>query len=344
MLAFLKLTRPLNLVIIIITMAAMRYGVIGAYLEVSTIELRSMATPPDATVFEQIPENMFFHAFRERDFWLLVISTVLIAAGGYVINDYFDTRIDRINKPDDLIVGRTVKRRVAMMGHLVLSGLGLLVGAFVAWHSGQLKWALIPVFAIGSLWFYSTNLKRTFLMGNGLVALLSGLIPLTVGLYEIPMLVSKYAANTTLITTDGHQVEAMFHFDVLWPWILAYAGFAFITTLVRELQKDLADVKGDEADGCRTVPIVWGARAAKTMALVYIAATIIAVLMVRTAFLRDPLSFWTIGLGVIGPLLLSAGFTFNAQDRRGYMIAANLMKGAMVVAVIYAFFIGHALA
>lgn len=65
-----------------------------------------------------------------------MLSTVLIAAGGNIINDYFDTRIDRINKPEEVIVGRTVKRRVAMMGHLLFSGLGFLLGTVVAWRTG----------------------------------------------------------------------------------------------------------------------------------------------------------------------------------------------------------------
>lgn len=342
MLAFLKLTRPLNLLIMALTMFAMRYGVIGGYLRHLSAKLAERAPALDTTVIATVPHNLFLHAFDRTHFILLVISVMLIAAGGNVINDYFDTRIDRINKPDEVIVGRSVKRRVAMAAHLVFSALGILIGAFVAWRAGQLKLAIIPVFAVAALWFYSVSLKRKFIIGNATVSFLSALVPLTVALYEIPALVHAYPP-AQVKDTDGMIWEADFDFSYPMYCVLAYAAFAFITTLVRELQKDLADVKGDEADGCRTVPIVWGMRAAKTIVLVYIAVTVITLLVVRMAFLHDPLSFWTIGFGVLGPLLLSAGFTFNAEDRRAYMTAANLMKAAMVVAVLYAFFIERAL-
>lgn len=337
--AFLRLTRPLNLLIIVFTMVAMRYGVIGGYLQVSSVDLRFMAPSPDVTLFEQVPNNTFVHAFNELLFWLLVVSTVLIAAGGNVINDYFDTRIDRVNKPDQVIVGRTVKRRVAMMGHLVLTALGILIGVAVAWRSGQLYLAIIPVFAAGALWYYSTKLKRTFLLGNGLVAFLVALVPLSVGLYEIPALTSAYGASASASIGGGQEIEVAFHFTELWPWILGFAAFAFLTTLVRELQKDMADIKGDQADGCRTVPVVMGVQWAKAVTLFYLAVAILALLLVRAVALTDQFSYWYIGAGIVLPMLISAGFTYGARDRKGFNTAGHILKFAMAVAVAFAFFI-----
>ncbi|HEX2618328.1 MAG TPA: geranylgeranylglycerol-phosphate geranylgeranyltransferase, partial [Flavobacteriales bacterium] len=278
MLAFLKLTRPLNLLIIALTMAAMRYGVVGAFLDLHTALLKSKSIDPDGTVFAAIPHNVFRHGFGALDFWLLVLSTVLIAAGGNVINDYFDTRIDRVNKPGSVIVGRAVKRRVAMAGHLVLSAVGLLLGLFVAWHSGQLRWVLIPVFAIAALWTYSTTLKRTFLVGNLVIALLTALVPLTVGVYEVLALDFIYPKGMKATTTDGQVMEAVFDFNHPWYAILLFAFFAFLTTLVRELQKDMADVPGDRSSGRRTIPIVLGMKWAKAIALAQLAVALIGVL------------------------------------------------------------------
>jgi 4-hydroxybenzoate polyprenyltransferase len=343
MLAFFRLTRPLNLLIIVFTMAAMRYGVVGAYLGFESAAMKAMSVDPNGTLIAEIPDNTLHHAFPEVLFWLLVLGTVLIAAGGNVINDYFDMRIDRVNKPHELIVGRSVKRRVAMAGHLVLSSLGLLISLFVAWRSGQWKWVVIPVFAIGTLWYYSIRMKRTLLIGNGAIALLSALVPLIVGLYEITALAHRYPRELMLSTTDGQELPVTFDFNLPWFWILGYAAFAFVTTLVREIQKDLADVKGDEADGCRTLPIVLGRKWAKAIAIVYLVIAIVGVLALRMMILHDPISYWYIGFAVIGPLLLSMGFTYNAILRREFTTAGNLMKVAMVIAIAYAFLLPYTL-
>lgn len=341
--AFLRLTRPLNLLIIVFTMVAMRYGVVQGYLDVSSMDLRAMALDPEATIFDKVPQNTFTHGFSELLFWLLVLSTVLIAAGGNVINDYFDTRIDRVNKPDAVIVGRSVKRRVAMLGHAVLTGIGIVVGGFVAWRSGQLHLVVIPLFAAGALWYYSTTLKRTFLLGNGLVATLVALVPLTVGLYEIPALLEMYGASAEGTAYTGDTVEIVFGFQALWPWILGFAFFAFLTTQVRELQKDMADIKGDAADGCRTIPIVMGISWAKGIALFHLGVIIAALLLVRSKALTDEFSYYYIGAGIIVPLLLSAGFTYSATTRQGFGIAGNILKLAMAIAIAFAFFMRHAL-
>jgi 4-hydroxybenzoate polyprenyltransferase len=196
---------------------------------------------------------------------------------------------------------------------------------------------------MASLWFYSTSLKRAFLIGNGMVALLTAMIPVLVGLYEIPLLERAYVSEAVQVDRAGTTNEATFHFSVIWYWILAYAAFAFLGTLVRELQKDMADIRGDKAEGCRTLPIVMGMRWAKAFALIYIATIVGALLAVRSFLLNDDLSFWFIGVGIIAPLLVSAGFTFQATDRRGFTTAGNLMKLAMVMAVGYSAFIRYIL-
>ena len=333
MLSFLRLTRPLNLLIIALTMVLMREGVIAGNLLRGVGQLLAEFGVERADV--QLPDGLA-PQLPLLHFILLVLSTVLVAAGGNVINDYFDTRIDRVNKPGEVIVGRSVKRRVAMTGHLVLSGLGLLLGTFVAWRSGLLQWALIPAFAIGALWTYSTSFKRQLLIGNGAVATLSALVPLTVGLYEIPLLQRAMTAPVELDLPTGDTVLLIPAFQQLWYWILGYTAFAFLSTLVRELQKDMADVKGDAAEGCRTVPIAWGMGWARGLTLVYIGLMVAGLLALRMTVLTDRFSHWYIGLGIIAPLLISAGFTFQAQERSAHVRAGQVMKVAMVMAVAYA--------
>ncbi|WKZ67588.1 MAG: geranylgeranylglycerol-phosphate geranylgeranyltransferase [Flavobacteriales bacterium] len=329
MIDLLRLARPLNLLIIALTMALIRYGLVLGYLERGLHQfLRESGTGLERADLQLAPG--FGPQLPLPFFLLLVASVVLIAAAGNIINDYFDTRIDRINKPGQVIVGRSVKRRVAMAAHLALSGAGLLCGAIVAWRTGQWPLLIIPAFAIGALWWYSTSFKRQLIIGNGTVATLTALVPLTAGLYEIPALQRSFAAHSVIALPDGSRFRMEGGFLELWHWVLGFAAFAFIASLVRELQKDMADVKGDEAEGCRTIPIAWGMRWAKAIALVHIGILIVALLLIRMWFLRDPLSYWYIGIGIIGPLLLSAGFTYNAATRAEHLRAGNLMKAAMV--------------
>ncbi len=334
MLHFIRLTRPLNLLIIAVTMVVMRVGVIDGHLQRG---MEALATEAGVTLDELTRTTGELGARMPLlHFVLLVLSTVLIAAGGNVINDYFDMRIDRINKPGRVIVGTLVKRRVAMIGHWALSGTGMVLGLFVAWRSQLLPLALIPAFSIVALWWYSLIFKRRWLIGNGLVALLTALVPLTVGLYEIPLLQRAYPGPIQAMLANNMAFEITPAFQDLWWWIGGYAAFAFLSTLAREMQKDMADVKGDATHGRRTIPIAWGMRAARVITMLYIGITIALLLFVRATLLTDPLSYWYIGLGVILPLLLSAAFTYQATDRRGHMRAGQLMKVAMVMAVGYA--------
>ncbi len=111
-------------------------------------------------------------------FCLLVLAVVLIAAGGYVINDYFDVRIDAINRPEKQIVTRTVSKQSAMLMHQIFTVLGVVCGLEVAWICHSWSLCLIFIFVPGLLWFYSSSYKRQFLVGNLIVAFSTALVPL----------------------------------------------------------------------------------------------------------------------------------------------------------------------
>ncbi len=335
MISFIKLTRPINLAIIACTMFLMRYGVIEGNLKRGQQDLiTQLEIDPSLAYIEEIGAQVPLHLFI-----LLVIGTILIAAAGNIINDYFDIRIDRINKPDEVIVGRSVKRRVAMTAHLVMSSTGFLLFAFVAWRTNMLWSLLIPLFAIASLWLYSTDLKKRLLAGNIIIALLTALVPLTVGLYEIPLLERVHAHRQVVQLIDGQGFSPTF--EVLWYWILGYSVFAFASTLVRELQKDMADVKGDLAGGCRTVPIVWGMPWARALSMFHLAMLILSLVALRMVFPGDNITYWYIGIGVILPLLLAAGFTYQAHYRSEFIRAGQMTKLAMAMAVCYSLLIPY---
>ena len=113
-------------------------------------------------------EQPFYHYLTDIRLYLLAFSTVLIASAGYIINDYYDIKIDYLNKPRRVVVGKRLSRRIAMVLHWGLSALGVLVGAFLS-----LRLGLINLVAVFILWFYSNYLKRMPFVGNVSVALLT---------------------------------------------------------------------------------------------------------------------------------------------------------------------------
>jgi 4-hydroxybenzoate polyprenyltransferase len=187
-------------------------------------------------------------AFPDILFYLCVLVVVLLAAGGNVINDYFDQKVDRINRPEKVIVGKLVKRRVAIIVHQVFNIVAVLLSIFLAFKSGVWWFVAIPVFTATLLWIYSPILKKKVLIGNLSVAICVAIIPWWTGVFELHYL--------------SDQTDAMFHprrlYGYLENWINAYTLFAFLLTLSRECIKDIEDIEGDSAEGYKTLPIVWG--------------------------------------------------------------------------------------
>lgn len=176
-------------------------------------------------------------------FFLLVLSTVLIAAAGYIINDYFDIKVDQLNDRK-IIIGHTIKRREAMAMHFLLSGIGVFIGFYLAWQINIINFGFVNLFSASALWFYSTHLKRNYLSGNILISLLAALVLLIVALYD-------------LIPNSDPNSEFIFHI------ISIYSLFAFITTFIREVVKDLEDMEGDQKMGYKTFAIVSGVQKSK---------------------------------------------------------------------------------
>lgn len=168
----------------------------------------------------------------DTDLFLLVVSTVMIAAAGYIINDYYDVKIDFINKPRRVVVGTVLRRRMVIAAHTILTIVGILIGFYLSWKVGVIHFS-----AAFLLWWYSNRLKRYPFIGNFSIAALSGLAIAVIGLY--------YRQHQFLVLT--------------------YALFAFSISLLREIIKDMEDRRGDETFGCQTLPVIWGISKTKTL-------------------------------------------------------------------------------
>lgn len=309
-----RLSRPLNLGIIALTMWLMMRYVLKPFVEVNGYELQ----------------------LSDGKFSLLILATLLIAAAGNVINDYFDQRTDRINKPRDIIVGVHVKRRVAMAVHQIFNLTGLSLAFYIAWSVDIWKLSIVHFFAAGSLWFYSVQFKRELIIGNVMVALLAGLVPVLVGIYEIPLLIREYGADVARyfkITRPGEDPAV--YFKYMFYFIFAYAGFAFALNLIREIQKDMADVKGDKRIGAQTIPLVYGIKNAKRITAALIVAVIAGLVLIQQLVVNDIWSLIYMLAAVVVPLCFSLYFNHFAVRRPEFIRAGNALKVAMLGGLLY---------
>lgn len=312
---FMALIRWRNLLMIIITMVLMRYAVLHPL--VSKIGVVLLNNPS-----EEIAMRLQFPLY---DFILLVLATVLITAGGYVINDYFDIKTDLINR-GKVIVGTRIPRRTAMMWHLILNALGIGIGFYISWRAGYFMMGALFLIVSGLLYFYSASYKRQFLIGNLIVALLTAAVPMMVAIFEWPALYQFYAANTA----SSPDIDFVFY------WLGGFALFAFLTTLIREIIKDIEDFEGDKAYGRNTVPVVLGINSSKIVTAGLIFITIILIYLVWYFYVHDLITFTYISATVVIPLLFVAVRIKGSSSKENFHNASNLMKLVMVAGIFYA--------
>lgn len=238
-------------------------------------------------------------ALTDFSLFLLTTSTVLIAAGGYIINDYYDVKIDYINKPERVVIGRSITRRYAILFHTMLSVMGILIGLFLSW-----KIAALNILSTFLLWLYSNNLKRLPFIGNFMVAFLTGLSIWIVGFY--------FHTNSALI--------------------IIYAIFAFFMTLVREIIKDMEDLKGDNTFGCKTLPIVWGLL--KTKYLIYGILAFFSLTVIVLNEFYNALPLWYYFLFLFIPLLWLLYRLIRADTIKDFKALSTMCKIIMLLGIL----------
>ena len=246
---------------------------------------------------------------------LIILATVFIAAGGYVINDYFDVKIDRINRPDEVIVTHSISKQAAMRLSIWLSGIGVVCGLAVALLLHSWNLGIIFVIVPGLLWFYSSSYKRMFLVGNLIIAFLAGLTPMMVALAHVPYM-------------------------TLYAWLGGFALFAFLLTWIREIIKDLQDQMGDRELECHSMPVVWGEKWTKVFVTGLIAVTLAIIGHLWWHVLPFPtdwnsLSTRYIALGIVIPLASVIWLLWAAKIPSDYKTCQRVVKLTMLLGMLY---------
>ncbi len=307
--SLLRLIRWLNLFFIALTQYLVQYTIIKPILAQAQI----------ATTL------------NDFTFLLLVLSTVLIAAGGYVINDYFDVKIDEVNKPKRIFIDRVIPRRAAMLLHQFLSGSGIIIAIYVAWQAGSLKLALIHPLVAAFLWFYSTGYKRRLLAGNIIVAFLSGFVVLIVAIYE----------QHLFSLTDSSAVAPAYSIFII---TFFYFVFSFLVSFARELVKDMEDIEGDRKYNCKTVPIVFGIE--KTKWLTYFLLGLVLTMLIYFQWMQvngnDFVSALTIFTTLEFPVLITFYLLKKASGPLQFSAVSSVLKIIMfmgIMSMVYFYFI-----
>ena len=302
--ALLKLVRIQNLVIIAVTQLFVRFFIIKPFFFNYKFALD--------------------HSLSDFEFLIFVTATMFIAAAGYIINDYFDIDIDRVNKPGKMLIGRIFGRTEAFRLHIAFNILGVIFGVTAAWLAGNIRLGFIFAFVAGLLWFYAKSFKKIFLLGNFIVGLMTASTLLLTLFFE-----------TRLFQNQNDLIMKAAYSEMMIPSVIAYSLFAFITTVIRELIKDCEDIEGDKQFGCNTVPAVLGSKGAKWMIAALCVLLIGFLFAAQTQLFRE-YEFIKISYILIALQLPAAALIFNlvpAASKEDFAKMSEWMRILMLLGI-----------
>jgi len=259
-------------------------------------------------------------ALTNFDFIILTIATLTIAAAGYIINDVFDVKTDKINKPNKVVIDKIISRKKAYYYYFGLNVVGIIAGFYVAYRINNLSFIAIFIITALLLRLYNTNFKKLPLVGNIIISLLVSLSILIVGIFDIIPVINEI--NTV----------AQYHaFRVL----IDYAIFAFILMLLREIVKDAEDMEGDKIMNMNTLPILLGKKTINKF--IFILSFLPLILVTNYSFhnFSDvPLTLAYMLIVVLIPLLYFMTKILYAKSKEDYTFASKLLKFIMLLGML----------
>ncbi|WP_372938572.1 geranylgeranylglycerol-phosphate geranylgeranyltransferase, partial [Seonamhaeicola sp.] len=259
-------------------------------------------------------------SLNELGITILILATVCIAAAGNIINDIYDVETDLVNKPNKVIVGKSISEKKAFNLFIALNIIGVGLGYYLSYLVG--KSAFFSIFIIISvlLYLYASYFKQTPLIGNIVISILVGLSILIVGVFEL-------LPNIT----PQNQLLQLVYFKV----ILNYAFFAFIINLIREIAKDIEDIDGDYKAGMNTLPIAIGReRASNMLFALSLMAVITVIYYVVYKIYQNQIAVIYFLIAVIAPLIYITIKAFNAKTKKQFYHISNMLKFVMLLGIL----------
>ncbi|WP_250432414.1 geranylgeranylglycerol-phosphate geranylgeranyltransferase [Hanstruepera flava] len=249
-------------------------------------------------------------------FSLLVLATLSIAAAGYIINDIYDVETDLVNKPDKVIVGKSVSEKTAYTLFIVFNVIGVLIGFYLSHLVGRSGFFALFVIISGLLYIYASYLKRLLLVGNIVISILVAMSLLLVGLFEL----------LPAVTVQNQETQLTF-FKIIFD----YAVFAFSLNLLREMIKDIEDIDGDYKSGMNTLPIALGRDRASKITFVFAIVPLLIVIHYVITYMYSQLYVVIYFLAlVIAPLIFLIIKLYMAKTKKDFTFLSSLVKLIML--------------
>ena len=309
--SFFKLIRLKNLIIVTLTQLLVKFSLINPFLDDFMLS--------------------------NNQFYLLVLATIFITASGYIINDIYDVKTDKINKKERRIVSKSITSRDAFRWYVILNFLGLGLGIYIAYIIKKPYFSLIFIYCIFSLWTYSKRMKNSFLFGNLQVSLLTALSIFNVALFDI--------IGNGINKNNGEMM--------IFKIILFYAAFAFIITFIREMIKDLEDMEGDKKIQAKTLAITYGIEKTKLVSLIFTIFTFLGIAyfqyfqysIARSKFEYE-IPIWVVNkIAIIYAIFIQLLFLFlgfkiyTSKLKNDFYFISQLCKIIMIVGILSLLFL-----
>ncbi|MFV8369423.1 geranylgeranylglycerol-phosphate geranylgeranyltransferase [Flavobacterium sp. LB2R40] len=259
-------------------------------------------------------------ALSDWQYMLLVVSTLLIAAGGYVINNIFDQNTDTINKPKNVIVGKSITETVAYNLYIGLTAAGVGIGFYLSNVILKPGFATVFILIAATLYLYATSFKQMMLIGNIIVSLLLSSSVVIIGIFDLFPTIHP-----------GNQQQMAYVFSIL----LDYAIFAFMLNLLREIVKDLEDIDGDYNEGMNTLPIAIGkSRTAKIVSGLSFIPIFSLIYYINKYYIELLFTTLYLLLFVVGPLLYFTIKIWNAKTKKEFRFLSILLKWILLFGIL----------
>ena len=251
-----------------------------------------------SAIFILAPEKKPLHVILDIYLLLIVIATALTIASGYIINSFYDSKKDLINRPNKSTLDRLVSQKTKLSVYFTLNFAVAFLAIFISWRA--FLYFSVYIFLI---WFYSHKVKKFVVIGN-LMATLMAILPF---------------------------FALLLYFKNFYEVIICHATFLFLLILIREMIKDLENIKGDLANDYKTIPILYGELTSKKIITLLTILTIIPVFLLIEKFEIGNMDLYFYSCLLV--LILFLIKLWKSEFKEDYLMLHNLLKFLIVAGV-----------